>query len=272
MKMLYRFLLSVVCLSALNASVMAKDQQKTLLAIFAHPDDETTVAPILARYAREGVNVRWIIVTDGQFGVQEHANIPAGPLLIETRKKESICTKEQLGISTPIFLNYVDGELHKRENLHQLKIELTAQINEIKPDTIVTWGPDGGYGHADHRLVSSVLSGIVQAGGKNMPDELLYTGVPSFQREGLKDIKTKFGHYVKQVWAVTDLDYLPYRIAYSADDLNKARNALACHKSQFTEADQKDIFNFMSLGNGITYLRPALVKSVQRDNIFATTD
>lgn len=272
MKMLYRFLLSAVCLGALSVSAIAKDQQKMLLAIFAHPDDETTVAPLLAKYAREGVNVRWIIVTDGQYGVQEHAKIPAGPLLIETRRQESICASEQLGITTPIFLNYVDGELHKRSNLHQLKIDLTAQINELKPDTIVTWGPDGGYGHADHRLVSSVLSGIIQAGGENMPNELLYTGVPSFQREALKDIKTDFGHYIKQVWAVTDLDYLPYRIAYNAEDLTKTRNALTCHKSQFTEDVQNDIFRFMSLGNGMIYLRPALVKSVQRTNVFDTTD
>jgi len=272
MNVFFKYLLSTVCLCIVTASALAKDQQKTLLAIFAHPDDEGIVAPMLAKYASEGVNVRWVIITDGQFGVREHAKIPAGQALIDVRQKEAICASEQLGISAPTFLDYVDADLHKRENLHKLNIDLIALINDIKPDTIVTWGPDGGYGHADHRLVSSVLTGIIQQGGENMPDELLYAGVPSFQREGLKNIKTQFGHYIKQVWGVTDLDYLSYRIPFSAHDLTKTRNAFSCYQSQFTEDELTDIFNFMSQANGVTYLRPALLKSVQHNSVFSTAN
>ena len=41
---------------------------RTLVAVWAHADDEGPVAPILARYAREGVQVYMIIATDGAQG------------------------------------------------------------------------------------------------------------------------------------------------------------------------------------------------------------
>src|SRR5262249_10966635 len=50
----------------------------TLVAVVAHPDDETIVSPALARYAREGARVVVVVATDGRKGVAAHAHIPAG--------------------------------------------------------------------------------------------------------------------------------------------------------------------------------------------------
>ena len=44
---------------------------KSILAVFAHPDDESTIAPILARYTREGAKVYLVIVTDGRYGTND---------------------------------------------------------------------------------------------------------------------------------------------------------------------------------------------------------
>lgn len=58
---------------------------RTLVAVFAHPDDETHVAPMLARYAREGARVLLVIATDGRRGANRHAGIPAGDSLAKVR-------------------------------------------------------------------------------------------------------------------------------------------------------------------------------------------
>ena len=60
----------------LGAVVRAQDSPRTLLAVFAHPDDEEVITALLARYAREGVDVHLAIATDGQKGERKQAGIP----------------------------------------------------------------------------------------------------------------------------------------------------------------------------------------------------
>lgn len=57
---------------------------RSLVAVFAHPDDETHVAPLLARYAREGARILLVIATDGRRGANRHAGIPAGDSLAKS--------------------------------------------------------------------------------------------------------------------------------------------------------------------------------------------
>jgi LmbE family N-acetylglucosaminyl deacetylase len=75
----------------------AQQPARTLLAVFAHPDDEQVISPLLARYAREGVRVHLAIATDGQKGVREHAGIAAGDALATARAAEARCACEKLG-------------------------------------------------------------------------------------------------------------------------------------------------------------------------------
>ena len=56
----------------------ARSGAPVLLAIFAHPDDEASVAPVLAKYASEGVRVYLAVATDGRLGVSPHAGFAAG--------------------------------------------------------------------------------------------------------------------------------------------------------------------------------------------------
>ena len=56
-------------------------KEKTLLAVFAHPDDESTVGPVLAKYVREGATVHLVIATDGRLGVNDFNGMEAGCLL-----------------------------------------------------------------------------------------------------------------------------------------------------------------------------------------------
>ena len=69
-----------------------------IVAIFAHPDDERVVAPLLSRLAREGRETHLVIATDGSKGIRDFARIPAGPELAAARTKEAQCAANRLGV------------------------------------------------------------------------------------------------------------------------------------------------------------------------------
>ena len=94
---------AAICLLFLSSPGGASAAGETLLAVFAHPDDESTVSPILARYAREGVDVTVAIATDGRLGFREHAGIPAGDELAAVRREEMECAAGNLGIELVPF-------------------------------------------------------------------------------------------------------------------------------------------------------------------------
>ena len=76
---------------------------------------ETIIAPLLSRYAREGVRVHLAIATNGDKGVREHAEIPAGTALAQARAAELDCACQALGIQPPILLGLPDGGMGQRQ-------------------------------------------------------------------------------------------------------------------------------------------------------------
>src|SRR5688500_13483143 len=72
---------------------LAQGAPRTLGAVVAHADDEGPVAPVLARYAREGARVHLLVVTDGAQGGR-HTSIPRGPELASARAEEARCAAE----------------------------------------------------------------------------------------------------------------------------------------------------------------------------------
>jgi LmbE family N-acetylglucosaminyl deacetylase len=140
----------------------ARPTPPSALAILAHPDDEITIAPVLARIARDGGKVTLIYATSGDAGPGssglEHADAIGA-----MREKEGRCATFALGIDEPVFWNLGDGELapmaRAPESAARRALAMTrAAILEAQPDVILTWGPDGGYGHADHRMVSAIVT------------------------------------------------------------------------------------------------------------------
>lgn len=236
------------------AAATADEKVKTILAVFAHPDDESLVAPLLASYAREGVRVQLAIVTDGEKGTNTFAGIPAGPELARVRAEEARCACRALGIEAPILLGFKDGELGAPARppwgpLSRVRDEVAAVVQRIRPDVVVTFGPEGAYGHPDHRLVGAVVTQIVEAGGDGVPARLLYPGFPKdrLPPRGENDIP----------WSPTDPRFLTVRVPYTPADLAASRTALACHKSQFRVEEVDPLTTFMDhvLG-GHVYLRP----------------
>lgn len=246
-------LLHVAAASAQPPGTPARTPRK-LVAVFAHPDDETMAGPLLARYGREpGVEVYLVVATNGEKGATPFSNIPAGPQLAAARVKEVACAAGHLGAKTPILYGLPDGGLRDMRVLADLASRLEKTLRELAPDAIVTWGPEGGYGHPDHRLVSAVVTQVVQAGG--VTDRLYYAALPGsgFTPELLASLK------FATLFRPTADAHLTMRVPYSPADGNKARAALACHATQFTPQSMDTIGTLTDRVNrGIAYLRPWL--------------
>jgi len=124
-----------------------------ILCIYAHPDDtEFMVGGSVARWADEGAEVTYCIITDGAAG----SNTPGEDLrqLVKTREAEERAAAAILGVKDVIFLGYADGML---EPSLQLRRELTKIIRQLRPDRVVCGDPaaifygDGYINHPDHR-------------------------------------------------------------------------------------------------------------------------
>ena len=230
------------------------EETRRLLAVFAHPDDEIFAGPLLAAYARRGVKVHLAIVTDGEKGTNAHAGIPAGAELARVRTEEALCSCRALGIEAPILLGFKDGELGQAAKppggpLAKVVAEVARVILDVRPDAIVTWGPEGGYGHPDHRLVGAVVTQLVQSGAAGAPRALVYPGFPKDRFPAASPGNVP--------WSPTDPQFLTVRVPYEPADLAATRTALACHKSQFPAEQVGPLTAFMDqvLG-GRVYLRP----------------
>src|SRR5687768_3343199 len=150
-----------------------------IVAVFAHPDDERVIGPLLSRLAREGRETHLVIATDGSKGVRDFAKIPAGTELAAARTKEAKCAADRLGVRQLHLLGLPDGGLASFDVLGRLRTGLAAIIDSLNPAAIITLGPEGGTGHPDHRLVGNVATQIVQSDARYANIDLLYASLPT---------------------------------------------------------------------------------------------
>jgi len=212
--------------------VLAQGAPKTLVAVFAHGDDEGAAAPILARYAREGVQVYMIIATDGAQG-GAHTSIPRGPELARVRSEEARCAADALGIHAPILLGFPDAQLgnymEDRTRVFQLTARVQGELQRLRPDAVITCGPYGATGHPDHRIVSSVVTQLVRAGAPGVPERLFYVSLPV---EGFRAMNPARG---EPPFLIPLTKYFSARVSFSAADFEASRRSMACHKTQYSD-------------------------------------
>ena len=121
-----------------------------LLAVLAHPDDETYRAGgTLALLARRGVRVWVLCATRGERGVPGLSPEQAG----RVRQAELECACRALGIEPPRFLGYLDGDLQRVDDDQAIE-QVVRVVREVRPQVLLTWSPDGLSGHPDHIAVS----------------------------------------------------------------------------------------------------------------------
>jgi LmbE family N-acetylglucosaminyl deacetylase len=122
----------------------------TLMGVYAHPDDESFGAGgTLSRYAADGCDVYVVTATRGEAGEISDPGISTNANLPLIREQELRCACRAYGINPPIFLDYIDGQL-PIVHQGQAVAKVVRLIREIRPHVVITFGPDGAYGHYDH--------------------------------------------------------------------------------------------------------------------------
>ena len=135
---------------------------RRLLGVFAHPDDEVFCAGgTMARAADAGAEVLIVSATRGEQGQIRDPAVATRRTLGDVRESELLAAAAELGVQHVQVLGYPDGALqHYRSSLSAAVTDIMRQFD---PDTIVTFGADGAYGHPDHLAISEVTTETFRA-------------------------------------------------------------------------------------------------------------
>lgn len=126
----------------------------TILSVWAHPDDEGyCCGAIMAAALDAGQRVVCVTATRGELGSTDEQRWPPGAALAEVRTKELAASLAELGVTEHHWLDYPDGGCADVDD-DEAAARLRAIIDDVRPDTILTFGPDGATWHPDHIAVS----------------------------------------------------------------------------------------------------------------------
>lgn len=139
-------------------------QNLKLLCVLAHPDDESLgTGGILAKYAAEGVETYLITATRGERGWFGRPDDYPGPTALgQLREAELYAAADVLGLKEVIFLDYMDGDLDRADPAEAIN-KIAVQIRRIRPQVVVTFDPNGAYGHPDHIAISQLTAAAIVA-------------------------------------------------------------------------------------------------------------
>ncbi|TFV55507.1 N-acetyl-1-D-myo-inositol-2-amino-2-deoxy-alpha-D-glucopyranoside deacetylase [Mycobacterium sp. PS03-16] len=202
-----------------------------LLFVHAHPDDETlTTGGTIARYAAQGADVRVVTCTLGEEGevigeryaqlAVDHADQLGG-----YRISELTAALAALGVGRPRFLG---GPGHWRDSgmagtpprRHQRFVDadmaeatgtLVRTIDDFRPHVVVTYDPNGGYGHPDHIQAHRVTTAAVDAAHWRVPKFYWTVQATSAMRDGLTAMRD-----VPRAWTRITIDEVPFGYADDA--------------------------------------------------------
>jgi LmbE family N-acetylglucosaminyl deacetylase len=146
-----------------------------LLAVLAHPDDESLgFGGTLAKYANEGVETYLVTATRGERGRFGSLGKGGDPVEVgRVREAELRAAAAVLEIREVSLLNYPDGALDRVEATSAIRA-VVSHIRRIQPDVVVTFGPEGAYGHPDHIAISQFTAAATVCAadcGYRMDDE-----------------------------------------------------------------------------------------------------
>jgi LmbE family N-acetylglucosaminyl deacetylase len=137
----------------------------TILSVWAHPDDESyCCGGLMADAVRRGNRVVCVTATRGELGSTDEARWPNGPQLAEVRTRELEKCLATLGVTEHIWLDYPDGgcaDVPDGEAVARIR----EIAEEVRPDNVLTFGPDGATWHPDHMAVSRWATAAVAGTG-----------------------------------------------------------------------------------------------------------
>lgn len=243
------YVITLLILATGLPSATQAQGRRPILAVFAHPDDERVIGPLLSKLAREGRETHLVIATDGAKGVRDFAKIPAGPELAAARTKEAQCAANRLGVRQLHLLGLPDGGLASFDILGKLRSGLAAIIDSLKPAVIITFGPEGGTGHPDHRLVGNVTSQIIESDSRYSNIDLLYASLPSERLRTAPAAEPTVNGMAEKLLTV--------RVPFEERDLVAGREEFACHRTQYAPEEMDKVNAYLKHAwNGSVWLRP----------------
>jgi LmbE family N-acetylglucosaminyl deacetylase len=200
---------------------------RTLLGVWAHPDDEAYLsAGLMAELRRRGDRVVVVMATLGEHGTDDPATLPPRRLAA-MRHRELRDSLAALGVDELHLLGYEDGHC----DLHDGTKVVARHLVELEPDLIVTFGPDGLTGHPDHRAVSRFTTDAWTA--TRSTAELWYTTVTGEFHQRWGAVNDQIGFFADQPHPpCTEPHALAWHRHLPDDLLDQKLAALEAHASQ----------------------------------------
>ncbi|MCU0488265.1 MAG: PIG-L family deacetylase [Anaerolineales bacterium] len=237
-------------------------EQKILLAVFAHPDDESFgTGGTLAYYAQQGVDVYLVCGTRGEVGEVAAQFLEGFNSIAERRESELRCAAGILGLKGVRFLDYRDsGMPGSPDNQHpealaaapleQVAAKIASQIRQIQPQVVLTFDPIGGYKHPDHIAIQrATLQAFSLAADPSFEDglapfqarKLFYHVIPKTMLRWLVRLLRLFGWDARHFGRNRDIDLqslveegnFPVHAEVDIRSVREQKAAAsACHASQ----------------------------------------
>jgi len=254
------------------------NQQKTLVFLGAHPDDETFgPGATLAHYALAGVQVYVVCATRGEAGTVEPDFMKNCSTVAEVRNAEMKCAAKALGLADIIYLGYRDsGMSGSPDNKHtealmlapveEVAGKIVNVIRKIKPEVIITHDAGGGYGHPDHIAVHKAVVLAFDAAANPLkypesgpvfqPSKLYFTVRPRKFMKLLVKLMPVFGQDPRRFGRNKDIDLTKMMseqypvnaaIRLSKQALMIRNMASACHASQGGAGPRPALFRISGL-------------------------
>jgi len=157
------------------------EHTRRLLAVLAHPDDESFgPGGTLALYANNGVEVFLVCATRGEAGEVDEDCLDGFKSIAERREYELRCASQHLGLKGVFFLGYHDSGMpgssynqHPDSMLNHSEEEIAGKVVDyirlLKPQVVITFDPIGGYRHPDHIAIHNATVRAFYAAGNNQP-------------------------------------------------------------------------------------------------------
>ncbi|MBI3733738.1 MAG: PIG-L family deacetylase [Chloroflexi bacterium] len=226
-----------------NNSQPPQDEIKRVLVVMAHPDDpEFGTGGTTAKWAREGKEIAYVIVTDGSKGSDDPEM--TWEKLVPLRQVEQRAAAQVLGVKEVFFLTHRDGELMPDLNVRR---DICREIRRWKPDVVFTHDPTTRYGfpgfvnHADHRATgNATLDAVFPAAGNRLyfPEllamgfephkvrQILLTGNPNpdFFVDITDSIEVKVESLREHKSQIKDVDGLAKRLMERHQKIGEAHN------------------------------------------------
>ena len=210
-----------------------------LMCVLAHPDDESLgTGGTLAKYAAEGVETYLVTATRGERGrYGDGGERPAPEIVGRLREAELCAAAKELGVREVSMLGYPDGGLDTVDPARAQEA-IASHFRRIRPDVVITFGPEGAYGHPDHIAISQfTMAAAVCAADRDYAVAKLYhiawsTKTWAAYQSALKKLTSTVDGVERQVipapdWGVTT------RIDTSAV-WPTVWDAVQCHRTQMS--------------------------------------